>query len=60
MSRNEMFVLLACAIMVSVISSGPSPLARSSSVTLASLIAPVSTEKASGDPALFQQSFDQQ
>ncbi len=59
MSRNNMFLILACAIAVTVLSGSPSPLARSSSVRIVSLIAPPADGMYS-DPAIFQQSFDHQ
>ena len=59
MSRNDLFLLLACAIVVTVLSGSPSPLARSASMTIASLISPPA-DGMSADPALFQQSFDHQ
>lgn len=60
MSRNDLFFLLACAITVTVLSGGPSPLAPSSSLTIASLLNPASFDGAYSDPKLFMHSFDRQ
>lgn len=60
MSRNDLFLLLACAIVATILSGSPSPSARSSGLTIAGLLSPAAVDGAASDPALFQQSFGHQ
>ena len=60
MSRNDLFLLVACAIIAMVISNAPGQLPRSSSLTIASLISPGGGSDEDGNRAMFQQSFDNQ
>ncbi len=56
MTRNDLFLLLACAIAATVVSGSPSPQARSSS----SMFAGLSSSMNQSEPALFQQALDHQ
>lgn len=55
MSRNDLFLLLACGIVVTILSGSPPPLARSSSLTIATLLAPTGVDAAFSDSASLRQ-----
>ena len=60
MSRNDLFLLIACAVAVTIMSGDPLPLTRSAPVTLASLGALNTSATTTADLAMLQHSFDRQ
>lgn len=60
MSRNEMFLLLACAFVAAIMSGSPGYTAHQPSVTLASLMAPVSDVVSWDMTDIAEHGFDQQ
>jgi hypothetical protein len=60
MSRNEMFLLLACAFVAAIMSGSPASTSHQPTVTIASLLAPTQDSMAWNDTTIAQQSFDRQ
>lgn len=60
MSRNEIFLLLACAFVAAIMSGSPGYTAHQSPVTLASLMAPVSDVVSWDMTDIADHGFDQQ
>lgn len=60
MSRNEMFLLLACAFVVAIISGAPVSTSHQPTVTIASLLAPTQDTVAWNDTSIAQHAFDRQ
>lgn len=60
MSRNEMFLLLACAFVAAIMAGAPDPLARQSPMTIASLVASPSDDIAWHATKVVQHGFDRQ
>jgi len=60
MSRNEMFLLLACAFVAAIMSGNPVYTAHQAPVTLASLMAPVSDVVSWDMTDIAEHGFDQQ
>ena len=60
MSRNDLFLLLACFIAAATLSAGPISTAHGSRVTIASLLLPPLESGALTGPAMLQSNVDHQ